>query len=124
MLIGLVQGALLLSHKPSFALPKGSHITIERRYPAEESTNQNVCSAFRINLAAIRGRFRTYHATSGSEFHDYYLQFGCGVGGKIHVNGKTFFWIAEPGNLLRTDYPDGVVRWLGGKHTDDPADGG
>jgi hypothetical protein len=33
----------------------------------------------------------------------------------VKVNGRTFTWESRPGNLMETDWPDGVKKMLGGK---------
>ena len=125
MLIGLAHLVLVLSIRQRIVLPIEAKITVEQRYaPPQDSVDKGMCHSFHIDPKIVRNRFAHYHVLDGSEFHDFYLQFDCGVGGSIYLHGRKFFWIAEPGNLLKTDYPDGNVRWLGGRHTDDPAGGG
>jgi hypothetical protein len=65
--------------------------------------------------------FRSYHKLKSGEIHAYYLYPACWIRGTVSINGKTFHWEARPGNTLETDWPDGVNKMLGGKHTDNPA---
>lgn len=65
--------------------------------------------------------FATYHVLREMEYHDDYAQIDCVTEGDIVVNGKKFRYMAQPVNILITDWPDGTNRTLGGKHSDDSA---
>ena len=104
----------------SWRLPARAIITIEPAhllpgYPE----NDTPCSTRRITVRQLRRKFATYHELKEMELHDGYADMGCAIEGDIVVDGKKFRYIEQPINLLQTNWPDGKMHQLGGKHSDD-----
>jgi hypothetical protein len=84
-------------------------------------TDAEECAGWSLSSRQVRTMFRTYHRLKEGELHAWYLYPSCWIKGTITVRDRTFHWEARPGNTLFTDWPDGVDKMLGGKHSDNPA---
>ena len=113
-------------------LPAGAKITVNKQHmlpgyqpehiPPDYAPFFEKCPS-RVALTAqqVRRMFASYHVVSGSEYHDFYAQEGCVTDGEIEADGKKFKFTYQPVNNLSTDWPDGVDKMLGGKHSADPS---
>jgi hypothetical protein len=111
-------GALLLNPgqaQTHFPLPKSAEIMIGQPQWKPGDSDADLCRNYRITPQQLRRQFRTYHLLQPGDVHDQYSVFQCWIDGTIKVNGKTFRWQSRPGNLLQTNWPDGVDKMLGGK---------
>ncbi len=124
MLIGrlLVLSAFLIAQHP-YLLPSSAVITVGDKFYESTNDDKIFCDSYRLSAVQVRRMFRTYHELHPGEMHDHYLYAACGIRGTVKVNGRVFHWESDPGNTMRTDYPDGNLRTLGGKYTDDLSEG-
>ena len=108
---------LVLQHP--FALPPSATVNVGSKFYETTNENKIFCESYKLSPTQVRRMFRTYHELHAGEMHDHYLYAACGIRGTVKVNGQVFHWESDPGNTMRTDYPDGTLRTLGGKYTDD-----
>lgn len=105
-----------------YALPADAAITVGTvEIDPAAGAEGLFCPSWRLTARGVRARFRHYHLVTHGELHDFYLYPRCWIDGTVVVAGKTFHWQVRPGNTLSTDWPDGVEKMLGGKHSDDPS---
>lgn len=83
--------------------------------------NKQTCSGFQFTEDDLRTALSGYHTVTIQEQHDFYAWSPCTVEGSIEIGKRFYHWQAREGNLLTTDYPDGILKTLGGAHTDNPA---
>ena len=106
-----------------FPLPVGAQIELGQSGFDRTQAESELCRGFRLTSKQVRARFRSYHQVSESELHDDYSYLPCWFDGTIVVQQRKYTFRANPGNTIETDYPDGKVKTLGGRHTDDPSGG-
>jgi hypothetical protein len=114
----LVVLALLISGPkgPRHPLPPSAVVRIDRSYidPGTAESDISFCKRYHLSPSQIRKQFRTFRELKPGELHDYYLFVPCGQEGTVTVNGKTFHWRTQMGGTMKTDWPDGVIKDLGG----------
>ncbi len=102
-----------------YPLPASAVVKVGGGYVESVNRDRTGCDSVKLTPNQVRRYFRTFHRVEGAELHDGYLIASCGVQGTVVVSGKEFHWKYDAGNTMVTDYPDGVERRLGGKHTGD-----
>jgi hypothetical protein len=113
LLMGMIfLGAPQSTHYP---LPSSAEITMGQAEWEKGDIDADLCKRYRLPPEQLRKQFRTYHVLGQGDVHDHYSVFQCWIKGTVKVDGKTFTWESRPGNLMETDWPDGVKKMLGGK---------
>lgn len=120
----LVLCALAFVSTHQFRLPPKAIVIVGHRYYGRYNQQPEDCKYYTLTAAKVRVMFKTYHPITESEMHDDYSFSDCGIRGTVKVGGKIFHWDSDPGNTMTTDYPDGVERTLGGKHSGELGDDG
>lgn len=123
LLVSLLMGQLPYSTLMVHAkhVPEDAKVTVQSWvWDSKEEPNLQTQCPYKRTLTPqqIRRMFATYHLLSEMEEHDSYLWYGCSASGTIETGGKLFHFVVRPVNLLRTDWPDGQWKPLGGKHSD------
>ena len=116
----LVGSNSFASSPKSFQLPSKAKIQIKGFKTDGNEADTKLCSDFRLNEAGLRNVFSTYRVITPKELHDYYDWLPCFIEGTITYQNKSYAFKARAGNILHTDYPDGVKRDLAGKRTTSP----
>lgn len=99
-----------------YQLPTSARIVMGRLL--EEKPN--ACPNFHLKENDVRQLFKEARPVTQKQIHDNYTWVECFVRGEIYLGNKTYNWKIRPGNLLETDYPDGKIKNLGGKPSDNP----
>jgi len=124
--VAMVLCATLLAHPTHaaspYALPRSAVITVGRaQFDPQRAAESQFCPTWTLTAAQVRSQFRRYHLLQSNELHQFYLYPACWIDGTVMAGGRTFHWQARPGSTLRTDWPDGVEKMLGGEHSDNPS---
>ena len=104
-----------------YPLPIKANVKIGESGSNPSNSEEPLCHGFTLSQHQVRNRFRTYHHLADTEEHDYYEWFPCWVRGTVHLTGRDFFFRANYGNTMETNFPDGKFKVLGGLYDDDPS---